>query len=90
MPITATLHSDMCWTDMHEREHDLELTYTFDGDSLEVVKIAGGPDIADIEWDCVEEAAFNHCGEICDQAFAEWRAGRDEYLCDQADDRKAA
>lgn len=72
-----------------ERDIEVEVDYTFDGETLEVTEardLTEGRGLSSSEWDYAEEAA----AADCDAAFAEWQADRGEYLRDQAEDRRMA
>lgn len=72
-----------------EREIEVEIEYTFDGEHLEVVDardLTEGRELTDWEWESCEDAA----GEVCEKAYAEWLADYGEYLRDAADDRRVA
>jgi glycerate-2-kinase len=91
--VTATLQTTVQieWQDYRgrDRECELEVTYTFDGDDLRIVSYAAPVDgydgdmIDGLVWDAVTEQA--------DEAFAEWLNDRDDaWLEARADERLLA
>lgn len=78
------------WSDERgrERECEIEIDYTFDGESIKLGKrnylgICDSMDDDDLDnqlWEAVEE--------VCEEAYAEWLADYGEHLRDAAEDRK--
>lgn len=72
-----------------EREIEVEIDYTFDGENLEVTDardLTEGRELTDWEWaSCEDDAAT-----VCEQAFAEWQADYGDYLHEARLDREAA
>ena len=73
----------------YERETQVEVDYTFDGEELNIVKTHclddwddSAGDFFDLVFEAVEEEAA--------EAYAEWRADYGEWLYEQAQDREAA
>lgn len=77
------------WTDRnHERDCEVEVDYTYDGETLTIKKslALGDTDSCDDDW--YDEQIWEGVGEIADEAYAEWLAEYGEYLRDADNDRK--
>ena len=88
---TATLYATMYFdTDNgFGSEVETSITYTSNGHDFEVTKI-DAPYCPDEQWDLLEDDVQNYVADIFREGYAEWLDGRGEYLCDQAEDRRAA
>jgi hypothetical protein len=93
MARTANLFAtvSLSWLDRkgNDRDCDIEVDYTFDGETLKITKAIAFdvdpdniPDFDEALWDAVMEQA--------DEAYAEDQAEYGEWLSDQAEDRRAA
>jgi len=79
------------WTDRsHERECEVEVDYTYDGETLKIIKsqALGNTDSCDDDW--YDEQLWEGVSEVCDEAYADWCADYGDYLYEQARDRRAA
>jgi hypothetical protein len=70
-----TTRVNLCWTNQrgHERETEVEVEYTYDGDDLRIVAqtlLAG----TDPETDWFDDMVFDAVAEVCDEQYAEWLA----------------
>lgn len=90
---TANLFTtvSICWETPagYERDCDVEVDYTFDGEDLRIIKAKpiGTPSGVG-EWE-FDELVWEAVNQEADQAYAEWEAERGEYLFDLARDRAA-
>jgi hypothetical protein len=81
----------ICWIDRRgtERDCDVEVGYTFDGEDMNVASSrAIGYDHDDIPD--FDELVWQATNKRADEAYAEWQAEYGEYLRDQQIDREAA
>lgn len=70
-----TTRVNLCWSDLrgHDRETEIEVEYTFDGDDLRLgaqTVLSGTAPEADWFDDMVHDAV----AEVCDEEYAEWLA----------------
>lgn len=91
MALTAHLFARVIidWEDSHHRERDLEVEvdYTFDGEALRITGTTYlGIPVGISDWD-LEEAIWEAVNDQADEAYAEWLADYGEYLADVAVDR---
>lgn len=82
---------NVCWeTPRHaERDCDVEVDYTFDGDDLRITgtRFIGSVDgIGEYELD---ELVWEAVNEQADEAYSEWLSDRGDFLFEQARDRVA-
>ncbi len=72
---TAKLYATVtvCYTDRrgHECEHDAEVTYTYDGDTLRIIK-AECDAFNGYDDDIAGELIWQAVSELADEAYAEW------------------
>lgn len=74
----------------YEREVEVEVDYTFDGDELRITKtVLLGMAIGIGEWE-LEEAVWEAVSDQADEAYAEWVQDYGDYLYEQAIERRAA
>lgn len=92
MNLTATLYATVSidYTDNTGREcqHDAEVTYTYDGDELRIIK-AECDAFNGWDDDIADELIWEAIAELADEAYAEWLDDRGEYLNDCRADRVA-
>lgn len=80
MPLTAKLTATVQIELSTGYEYEADVTYTYDGDGdLRIVSASCGAynGYDDAEAD---EAIFEQLTDICDSAYAEWLADRDDYM----------
>ena len=83
---TATLKTtvNVCWETPrhHERDCDVEVDYTFDGDDLRIIgtRFLGSTDGIG-EWE-LDELVWEAVSEDADQEYAEWLADRVDWIRD--------
>lgn len=89
---TATLHAsiELDWTDSrgHDRLCDAEVSYTFDGDDLRITNVQCAA-YNGYDDDLIDELVWERIADIAPDAFNDWQADRDDYLCDVQTDRAA-
>lgn len=78
MATTANLFTriDLDWIDPRgcDRECEVEVDYTFDGETLHIVKTNPIGSVSGIgEWD-FDELVWEAVNEVADEAYAEWLA----------------
>lgn len=92
MALTANLFTRviLTWEDSHhyERELEIEVDYTFDGDTLNITRTTFlGTPVGIGDWE-LDEAIWEAVSEQAPEAYAEDCAEYGEYLSDQALDRR--
>jgi hypothetical protein len=88
--LTATVMIE--WQDYrgNDRECEVEVGYTYDGDDLNIGKCNYLGSVETIGDDELDELIYEAVADLADDAYAEWQAEYGEYLRDAAEDRKAA
>jgi len=91
---THTFHTSVCiaFTDScgFDGEHDVEVTYTFDGgsDNLPVITETRGNCFNGYDDGAIEDLIYDAICEICDEAYLDWQNDHGDYLYEQRRDAR--